>query len=90
VAFAAAAIATIGGVLRARWSALGSLVAAGTLALAIEELTHLRFRFAYGGLYQLMTVGLLATGAIASLVAGVLLWRHARSRLGSLRDAFAA
>ena len=90
VALAAAALATVGGILRARWSALGSLVAAATLALSIEELSHLQFRLVHASLHEVMTFGLLATGAIASLVSGVLLWRHARTRLGSLRDAFAA
>ena len=90
IAFAAAALATAGGILRARWSALCSLAAVGALAVSIQQLAGITFRFPNGGVYQLMTFGLLASGAIASLAAGVLLWRHARTRLGSLREAFAA
>lgn len=90
VAVVAASKATVGGILRARWSAIASLVSAVTLAVSIHQLVGMSFKFAHGDLYEVMTFAMLATGALASLAASVLLWRHARSTFGSLREVFAS
>jgi len=90
VAMIAASKATVGGILRARWGALASLVSAATLAVSIYELQAFTFKFANAGAYQLVTFGMLASGVLASLAASVLLWRHARSAFGSLREVFAS
>ena len=89
LAFGAAVLATIGGIVRARWSALASVVVAGTLAVAMQQLSGIGWLFEHALAYELLTKGLLVTGVVASLVSTVLLWRHARSALGSLREAFA-
>lgn len=89
IAIAAAGLAAVGGILRARWSAIASLVSAATLALSFHQLLAMTFKFADAGLFQALTFGMLATGALASLVASVLVWRNARSTFGSLRELLA-
>jgi hypothetical protein len=86
IAFFAAAAATIGGVLRARWGAIASLVAAPTLALAMAEVLPLRFRFPFPLATQLEMTGLLVSGALAATVAAILSWRAARSTFGTLQS----
>jgi hypothetical protein len=84
VAFVAAAIATAGGVLRARWSAVASVVSALTLVLAGDELLHVRFTFG-GDLVHAATLVAIASGALSAVVGAVIAWRAAASRLGTLR-----
>jgi hypothetical protein len=84
IAFVTAVIATAGGVLRARWSALASAVSALTLAIAFEELRHLRFLLGGGPMHAAMLV-MIAAGALSAGVGAVLAWRSAASPLGTLR-----
>jgi hypothetical protein len=84
IAFGAAVIATAGGVLRARWSALASAVSALTLAIAFDELMRLRFTFG-GGLMHAAMLVMVAAGALSAVVGAVLAWRSAASPLGTLR-----
>jgi hypothetical protein len=84
VAFVAAVIATAGGVLRARWSALASLVSALTLVITVDEMMHLRFTFG-GSVLHAATITAIAAGALSAFVGAVLAWRSAVSRLGTLR-----
>jgi hypothetical protein len=84
VALVAATIATAGGILRARWSALASAVSAVTLGLALAQLMTLRFRVA-GELFHVGTLAAVGTGVVGAAVGAVLAWRSARSRLGTLR-----
>jgi hypothetical protein len=84
IAFGAAVIATAGGVLRARWSALASAVSALTLAIAFDELMRLRFAFG-GGLMHAAMLVMIAAGTLSAVVGAVLAWRSAASPLGTLR-----
>ncbi len=84
VAALAAVIATCGGILRARWSALASAISAATLVFAITELWGLRFAFDHA-FFRVYIVGSVASGAVAAAISALLAWRTARSRLGSLQ-----
>lgn len=84
VALVAAFIATGGGVLRARWSALAAALSAGTLALALVEILQLRFR-AGGAMFEVGSYAMIASGAVAAAASAVMSWRTAGSRLGSFR-----
>jgi hypothetical protein len=88
LAVIAAALATAGGVLRARWAAIGSAIAAIALAVALEQMWGLRFRFAHPELYSGFLFSAIGSGAIASAASAVLGWRSAPSRFGSLRALF--
>ena len=85
VACGAAALATVGAVLRARWSSAAGIVATGTLVLTVTRIAPLDFRFEHPMALQLMLDGGIVTGAVAALAGSVLAWRTARSRFGSLR-----
>jgi hypothetical protein len=84
VALVAAIIATAGGVLRARWSALASAVSALTLAIALAEISQLRFRIG-DDLFYVAALAAIGIGAASAAAGAVLAWRSARSRLGTLR-----
>ena len=84
VALVAAIIATAGGVLRARWSALASAVSALTLAIALAEISQLRFRIG-DDLFYAAALAAIGIGAASAAAGAVLAWRSARSRLGTLR-----
>lgn len=85
VALVAAVIATVGGIMRARWSAVAAMLSAVTLALATFDIAGLDFKFANAELMGVAVIGLLTSGAIAAAVGGILAWRSARSTFGSLR-----
>lgn len=84
VALVAAFVATGGGILRARWSALAAALSAGTLALALVEILELRLR-AGGAMFELASYAMIASGALAAAASSVMSWRTAGSRLGSFR-----
>jgi hypothetical protein len=84
VALVAAIVATVGGILRARWSALASAVSALTLGVALVQVMPLRFRIGEP-LFHIATLSAIGIGAVAAAVGAVLAWRSARSRLGTLR-----
>ena len=88
IALVAAIVATAGGVLRARWSALASATSAVTLGIALAELMPLRFRIG-DELFHVGTLATVATGALAAAAGAVIAWRTARSRLGTLRGIIA-
>ncbi len=88
IALSAAAIATCGGVLRAKWAAAGSAVAAIALAVAIEQMWTLRFNFGHREFYRVYLLGSLASGVVASVASALLGWTTARTKLGSLRAIF--
>ena len=85
IALIAAALATAGGVLRARWAAIGSAIAAIAIGLSLEQMWGLRFRFAHPDVYGAFLFSAIGSGAIASAASAVLGWRSAPSRFGSLR-----
>lgn len=84
VAFVAAVIATAGGVLRARWSALASVVSAVTLVVTLDEIWRLQFPLG-DSLMHTATLAAIATGALTAALGAVLAWRSAASPLGTLR-----
>lgn len=84
-AFVAATLATIGTIVRARWSVVGGAVSAITLAIAVVEISELTFLFDHPGLMETTILGMLASGVVAALIGSVLSWRSARSTFGSLR-----
>ncbi|HVK86450.1 MAG TPA: hypothetical protein VM513_20165 [Kofleriaceae bacterium] len=86
VALVAAVVATIGGLLRARWSAIAALGSSLTLALAVIELSSLRFVFSDPEVMRASLLTIVASGAITSALASILAWRSARSLLGTLRE----
>jgi len=85
VACVAAAVATSGAILRARWSSVAGIVTALSLAVSLYEITGVDFRFAHATVLEVAILGSLLSGALAALVGSVLAWRSARSTLGSLR-----
>ncbi len=84
-AFAAAIVAVAGGVLRARWSAIASAGSALSLGAVLVELAPLHFRMSHADLFQVATVTLISSGAVAALTGTVIAWRGARSTFGNLR-----
>src|SRR5262249_52242517 len=86
VAVAAAALAIAGGLVRALWGALMSLVAALANAIVLAELSQLLFKFDHPDLMRAYLLGSVASGMIASLAGAALAWRSASSRLGTLRS----
>lgn len=79
--------ATLGGVLRARWAALASAVAAAGIAIAVVQLAPLPIGFpaASPELFRIGLLALVASGAVAAALAAALAFRTARSTLGTLR-----
>jgi hypothetical protein len=82
-AFILSIVATVGGVLRARWSTFASTASAVALAVAVVQVATLRFRVVEPAVVA--TLALIASGAVAAAVAAALSWRSASSRLGTLR-----
>lgn len=80
----AAIVATCGGVLRARWSALAAACTAGALAIAMLELGSLRFVAGNTALH-VRTFAFVGSGVAAAAAAAVIGWKTARSTLGTLR-----
>jgi hypothetical protein len=85
LAVAACLLATAGGVMRARWGAVVSGVAAAALAVAAFQTASLRFAVPGAALMFLIVPVLFASGAVAAAASAVLGWRGARSLAGSLR-----
>jgi hypothetical protein len=85
IACVAAAAATTGAIMRARWSSVAGVVAAIALGVAAYELLRVQMRFEYAGLMGGALIGSAVTGVIAALVGSALAWRTARSSFGSLR-----
>jgi hypothetical protein len=83
VALVAAMIATVGGILRARWSAAASAVCAATLAFAIVELAGMRFVFDDAALWRVYLLGMVGSGVVAAAASAYLAHRTARSGLGT-------
>ena len=90
VATGAAVAATLGIMLRARWAAIASLAVALPLALAFVELATFEARLPWPNMYRALLLGSMGSAVIASLVASVIGWRHARSTFGSLRNVLRA
>lgn len=85
VACGAAALATVGAVLRARWSTFAGVVAAFALGAAAYQLALVDFGFDHPILMAVALWGTLISGAAAAVVGSVLAWSSARSSFGSLR-----
>jgi hypothetical protein len=85
LAMAAGAIATTGGILRARWAAPAALLSAGAIAVALSELWSLRAVVSDPIFFGYYIVYALASGVVTALVAAILAWRTARSTLGTLQ-----
>lgn len=84
IALGAAVIATCGVILRARWSAIASIVSAAALVVAVSDLGTLEIRVPNGGLIYGIVMVSLTAGIAAALLAAVIGWRTARSRFGTL------
>jgi hypothetical protein len=89
IAFFAATLATCGGVLRARWSAVASAIAAITLGYAFVECSPLRFDFGFPRVAYAVILGLIGSGALAAAAGAWLSWRGARSALGTFAHVLA-
>lgn len=85
LALMCSAVATIGGVLRARWSALLALVSAVALWGVAGEVLFMRVRLSSPTLLMTYLSTIAITGAIAATVATVIALRTTQSRLGTLR-----
>jgi hypothetical protein len=83
VALFTSIVATTGGVMRARWGALAGLVSAIALALAVFDFATLHYMWPLR--IQVPTVALLASGSLAAAFGTGLIWRNARSTLGTLQ-----
>ncbi len=88
IALVASALAAFGGVVRAKWAAIGSVVAAVALGVAIEQMWSLEFRFSHPDLYRAYLMTAIGSGVIASVGSSVLAWTTAPTKLGSLRAIF--
>jgi hypothetical protein len=84
VAHAAISLAGIGIVMRARWAAVMSVVAAVGLLVAGELVLQIGFP-ADAELVRTMLIGTVFAGALAAVLCTRLAWRNARTTLGSLR-----
>lgn len=87
IALTALVIAVSGTVLRARWAALASGIAAITLVVSAVECAPFFFMISvhFAMVEWLPFVGMLAAGAIAAGIAGVASWRSARTTMGTLQ-----
>lgn len=86
VACGGAALATVGAVLRARWSTIAGVASAVAIGVALVDLLGVDFRFPeHATLLEVSMIGSLAAGAMAALAGSVLAWRTARSSFGTLR-----
>jgi hypothetical protein len=85
VAVIAAAVAALGGIMRARWSAVAAAVSAVTLALATIDIAALNFKFANAEAMKIAVILQLTAGVIAAALGAIVSWRTARSTFGSLR-----
>ncbi|HTR51979.1 MAG TPA: permease prefix domain 1-containing protein [Kofleriaceae bacterium] len=85
LAFVTALIALAGGVVRARWGAIASLVSGFALAASLFEILQLRFRMHDAGVFVIAIPALVGSGALAAAIGALLAWRSARSSLGTLR-----
>ena len=83
VAFFTAVIATMGGVMRARWGAVAAVVSAGALGLAVFDFAAIPYWFPLH--FQIPAMALLASGSLAAALGAALSWRDARSTFGTLR-----
>jgi hypothetical protein len=80
-----AALGAVGGVLRARWGAVTTLVSALCLWAVAGETLFMRFRFTHPTLLGAYLGTVLVSGAIAASIAAGLAQRTARSTFGTLR-----
>ena len=78
-----AVLATLGGVLRARWGAVASALGVLALGGAFAELVPLQFKFDQPQLFQIYLLAMIGSGALALAVSARLGWRTARSALGT-------
>ena len=79
VALCAAVLGTLGGVMRARWGAVASGIAAAALAGVVITLLPLQFKLDQPS----YLLAMFASGAVTSAVSARLGWRTARSALGT-------
>jgi len=89
VAMLAAIVAIAGQILRARWSAFASAMAAVMLTFSFVEawsLTPFAPDMFGADLWRGLNLALLGSGAIAAAVSAVLSWRTARSNLGTFAN----
>lgn len=84
IACIACAVASIGAILRARWSSVAGVIAAGALAVTTYQLIGLSVKLTGASAFEVMIVSLLGSGTAAAAIGGILGWRTARSTLGSL------
>lgn len=78
-------VAGIGIVMRARWAAFGSAIAATSMIVAASLLLDVTLQFEGAVAVRTMLIGTVIAGAVAAVICSVVSWRTARSRLGSLR-----
>jgi hypothetical protein len=78
-------VATVGIVLRARWAAAMAALSAILLVSSMLQLMPMSVHFPFPALTQVMILGLIMTGAMASAVGATLSLREARSTFGTLR-----
>ena len=78
-------VATAGIVLRARWAAAMAAASAILLVSSMLQLMPMDVHFPFPTLTQVMILGLIMSGAVASAVGAMLSWREARATFGTLR-----
>ncbi|MGE5184225.1 MAG: permease prefix domain 1-containing protein [Acidobacteriota bacterium] len=84
LALAGVLAAAGGGLLRARWAALPAAVAAFALVMAVLEVWPLYVRLHSPDVWRAVMLATLSGGAACAGAAAVMMWRHARSTLGTL------
>lgn len=88
LAFVAAVVATCGGIVRARWAALASLIAATGCALASAQVSGpltMRVSAMRPEVFRIGILALVGSGALAAVLTAVVGWKTARTTLGTLR-----
>lgn len=87
IAFFTTTLATLGGILRARWGVVASLASTFAMAFALYELAPLAF---HGGFVVGIAIrALVLSGVVAALVSTFIGGRTARSTLGTLEHVLA-
>jgi hypothetical protein len=85
IAMWALVVTFAGSVLRARWAAAGAMVAAVMLAIAGAAILTLEPRFASPTLWRVHELLALAIAEVGLVAGAIMMWRSARSNLGTFR-----
>jgi hypothetical protein len=80
IACIAIGVATLGTLLRARWSSIAGVVAAAALGIALVEMAGIEFLFADALVMEIAMLGSLVTGMVAALAGAALAWRGANKK----------